>query len=203
LTVIQLDPEGHGRVRALLPWYVNGRLDDAERQEVETHLASCTRCRSELVLERELLALHDLPLPEGDPDGRWAELHQRIANPDAQAAPPAQRWPWWSWVIGAQSGLVVLLAVLLIVPRGQSAPYRGQGASGSNAANAVVMFGPQATEVQWRLALKTCNARLVGGPTVTHGYLLHLPVADESTLTKLRAQPGVTLAEALVAGDTP
>jgi anti-sigma factor RsiW len=201
--VIPLDPEGHGRVRKLLPWYVNGRLDAAERDEVESHLASCSRCRSELLLEHELHALHDLPLPEGDPDGRWAELRERIENPRPVPTPPAPRWPWWSWVLGAQSGLVVLLLVLWLLPRSQTAPYRGQGSAGSVAANAVVMFDPQTTETQWRQALKAGNARLVGGPTVTHGYLLHLPVADEATLAKLRTQPGVTLAEALAVGEAP
>jgi hypothetical protein len=97
----------------------------------------------------------------------------------------------------------VLLVVMLLLPRGQSAPYRGQGGTGSGAANAVVMFEPQTTEAQWRQALKAGNARLVGGPTITHGYLLHLAVADEAAIAKLRAQPGVTLAEALAAGDAP
>ena len=203
LTVIPLDPDGHGRVRALLPWYVNGRLDDAERAEVETHLAACSRCRSELVLERELHALHDLPLPEGDPDGRWAEWRQRIENPGPPVAAPAGRRPWWSWALGAQALLVVLLAALLLMPRSETAPYRGQGSAAATSANAVVMFNPQTTEAQWRQALKASNARLVGGPTTTHGYLLHLPLADEAALAKLRAQPGVTLAEALAAGETP
>ena len=203
MTVIPLDPDGHGRVRALLPWYVNDRLDAAERAEVEAHLATCSRCRAELVLERELHALHDLPLPEGDPDGRWAEFRQRIENPRPPVAPPAPRWPWWSWALGAQSILVVLLAALLLMPRSETAPYRGQGSAGATAANAVLMLSPQTTEAQWRQALKASNARLVGGPTTTHGYLLHLPLADDAALAKLRAQPGVTLAEALVAGETP
>ena len=33
----------------LLPWLANGTLAGAERQEVEAHVATCERCRRELV----------------------------------------------------------------------------------------------------------------------------------------------------------
>ncbi|NJO35342.1 MAG: hypothetical protein HC869_21895, partial [Rhodospirillales bacterium] len=33
---------------ALLPWYLNGTLGDAESRQVAGHLQSCAACRSEL-----------------------------------------------------------------------------------------------------------------------------------------------------------
>src|SRR4051812_531011 len=44
----------HQRVLELLPWYVNGTLETAERQTVEGHLAGCARCRGELAAARDL-----------------------------------------------------------------------------------------------------------------------------------------------------
>src|SRR5204863_100271 len=79
-------------VQALLPWYVNGRLDAAEQAEVEAHLAGCPRCRAELALERQLQAL--LAPPEAAPAGADAErglavLRRRIAAEAPRAAAAA------------------------------------------------------------------------------------------------------------------
>lgn len=44
----------NGELRDLLPELVNGRLDAAMRDAVETHVASCTECADELALLRSL-----------------------------------------------------------------------------------------------------------------------------------------------------
>jgi putative zinc finger protein len=44
----------HQRVVELIPWYVNGTLETAERQTVDDHVAGCARCQAELASEREL-----------------------------------------------------------------------------------------------------------------------------------------------------
>ncbi len=38
----------------LIPWLVNGRLSDAERARVETHVAGCEECREEVTAQRAL-----------------------------------------------------------------------------------------------------------------------------------------------------
>jgi anti-sigma factor RsiW len=205
VNVVRLDPEGHARVQSLLPWYVTGRLDDAERAEVDAHLAGCARCRTELALERQLHAAH---ATEADGAGGrgvdqgWSLLRRRLQR-EAKPARPKGRFafPWWRWALGAQFAVIALLVGTLGWLSHDTAPYRGLGAPGSAAANAVVMFRPDATEAQIRQALKTVDARLVGGPTATQAWLLALPVADAGALAKLRTQPGVTLAESLAAGD--
>ncbi len=44
----------HAEIWLLIPWYVNDRLDKGERQRVDMHLHTCTRCRDELVLQRSI-----------------------------------------------------------------------------------------------------------------------------------------------------
>jgi hypothetical protein len=87
--VVPLDREGHAPTQALLPWYVAGRLDDAERAAVAAHLAGCERCRTEAELERHWAALLAAAeaLPAGDPTGDTpaaveqglADMHRRLA----------------------------------------------------------------------------------------------------------------------------
>jgi anti-sigma factor RsiW len=205
MNVVRLDPEGHARVQSLLPWYVTGRLDDAERAEVDAHLAGCARCRTELALERQLHAAHagEQP-PPADPrvEHGWSALRRRVLQPSKPAPRPRRfAFVWWRWALGAQFAVITLLVGGLGWLSHETAPYRGLGAPGTAAANAVVMFSPETTEAQIRVALKSVDARLVGGPTATQAWLLALPVADAGALAKLRLQPGVTLAESLAAGD--
>jgi hypothetical protein len=43
----------------LLPWYLNGMLDERERRDLRGHLDGCARCREELTHTREAAALFD------------------------------------------------------------------------------------------------------------------------------------------------
>jgi anti-sigma factor RsiW len=206
VNVVRLDPEGHARVQSLLPWFVTGRLDEAERSEVEQHLGGCARCRAELALERQLRSAHTAdaePADEAAADRGFARLQRRIVS--ERKPPPRRRrfeFVWWRWALGAQFAAILLLAgTLAWLPR-DGALYHGLGAAaGAPGANAVVMFKADATEAQIRQALRAVDGRLVGGPTTTQAYLLALPVADAEALARLRTQPAVSLAESLAAGD--
>ncbi len=202
MTVLPFDREGHARVQSLLPWYVNGRLEDHERAAVDAHLARCPRCRADLEAERRLHAglVAAAPTPPAAPPG--SRLHRTLDS--LSPAAPAGRW---RWLLALQSGLLLVLSVAVVAlwwrgPAAEPAPYRAQGAApGPGGANAVVMFDPMATETQIRQALAACDARFAGGPTTTRAYLLALPAADAATLARLRRQPGVALAESLAVGE--
>src|SRR5258705_10827702 len=42
----------HQDISALLPWYVNGSIDERDRQRLDAHLALCAGCRDELAREQ-------------------------------------------------------------------------------------------------------------------------------------------------------
>ena len=44
----------HEETSALIPWYVNDTIGDADRQKVESHLPTCARCREDLLQERRV-----------------------------------------------------------------------------------------------------------------------------------------------------
>jgi len=74
---IPLYENAHATTQRLLPWYVNGALDDSERELVEAHLVNCAECRAELDAEHQLEA--DVASLALDVDQGWAKMQARIA----------------------------------------------------------------------------------------------------------------------------
>ena len=90
-----------------LPLYLNGRLDEAQREAVESHLSLCSVCRRELAFWRQVRQAGqaaDARLPAPSP----AILTRTLAALDT--APPTPRWQEWltaSWtLLKAQRGLI-------------------------------------------------------------------------------------------------
>jgi len=200
--VLRLDSDEHGAVQALLPWYANGTLDAAERTEVEAHLGDCARCRADLDFQR-LVRTTPVPAPRGDVEQGWLALRGRLAAapaPARPAAPPRAGWALPRWLLPAlalQAAFVAAIAAAwLVLPA--PAEYRTLGAAtAAPAANALVVFRPDATEAEIRRALRVADARVVGGPTVTDAWLLRVPALGAPALARLRAEPAVARVESL------
>ena len=69
------------RFEALIPAYTLDALDERERRELESHLSTCDRCRSELRAYQESAASLAYATPLADPP---AALRERIVR-DAMA----------------------------------------------------------------------------------------------------------------------
>jgi anti-sigma factor RsiW len=221
--ILRLEPDPHVAVQRLLPWYLTGRLETAEHELVEAHLAQCPECRAELETERQWQLLQPGHGAQVDVEEGWARLRARLAGelpaapPPAPVSAPAPRrrhgWlpPAWraaprgplAWA--APALLSVALAGALVVTLRPVAPvavpvaeYHALAAPAETGATAVVRFRPDATEAQIRQGLKDSGARLVDGPTVSDAYVVRLPREHYAAgLDKLRKAPGVALVEAL------
>ena len=67
--------EAHAAVWELLPWYVNGTLDDNEQNLVKIHLLSCRRCHKELDrCQTALSAVH------WDREEHWQEKPDQLSR---------------------------------------------------------------------------------------------------------------------------
>jgi anti-sigma factor RsiW len=198
MKVIALDVDPHAAVQALLPWHAIGQLDSEDAAQVDRHLAACPKCREEFEFERRMLAAQPLPTAvTGDVDRGWASMRKLIRSD--QRAQQRPQVLWLRWILGAQFAVIAILFVLIVLPPADTAMYRTLGAPmAGGAADAVVIFRPDATEEQIRLALRASGARIVDGPTASNAYLLSLagehPV---EAIGRLRAQPSVSLAESL------
>ena len=199
----------HDEAEELLPWYVTGRLDQADRERVERHLTDCASCQAQLRIERRLAEEYRAYSPQTETN--WARLRERVA-PAPKAPRAAANSNWWhslsrpavAGLVAAQLAVVAVTATLVTSLNTPTAAYRALGSTPvAESANAVVVFQPQTHEQDLRRLLNGSGAELVGGPTDADAYVLHIaPAARTAALRDLRARPEVVMAEP-IDGQTP
>lgn len=195
----------HDEAEELLPWYASGQLDTTDRSRVDAHLASCAHCRNQLEAERRLIREFQAIVPEVD--SGWERIRRRIEAPT-----PARksRRPWpnpfaEAWAIFSRPAVAALAAAQLafvviagwvLVSLGRPAYHTLGSAPAPAAANVIVMFRADATELDIRNVLRSSGASLVDGPTPANAYLLHVaPKRRELALRKLQSDDSVQLAQ--------
>jgi hypothetical protein len=206
--VIPLAGDDHQQVQSLLPWYVNGTLDEDEAAAVEAHLVECDECRADLAAERVLAS--EVPLASMDVDQGWAAMRNRIAGTMPEApSPPATVVPFRrksvfgrsipiGWAVAAQAAALALVVggVELSRPTPDHVYHTLGAAPAPATGDMIVIFRPDATEQAMRSALTANGASLVGGPTASNAYVLHVDTAKRAgALAALRADRDVVLAE--------
>ena len=121
--ILPLDSEEHCHAQELLPWFVNGTLDDDEAARVAAHVGACSRCLLDAEEQARLRSAGAEVAPPGEVDRGWTRLRARIEADAAElaaapltpsAARPAASPPW---LRGAA-------AAAMPAARGR-APYRG------------------------------------------------------------------------------
>ncbi len=198
---------GHRAIDALLPWFVSGTLDAAERSLVEDHLQRCPRCRHEVEWLRQVhsACAEDDATPACDQ--AWDELRPRL-----QPAPspwrrllaaltnvglPGPVRTWAPWVAALELALLAGIGIAWVAPD-SSGPYRTLAAAAPPSARLVVVFDAHATGARIAQALHRAGASIVEGPTAADAYVLSVPADRQAdVLEQLRGEPAVTLIEAM------
>jgi anti-sigma factor RsiW len=210
--IIRLRGSPHEQAQHLLPWYVNGTLEADDAAMVEAHLAECAECRADLAAE-QVLAREVAALPI-DVEHAWAALSERIdtAGPPRRLAEPVpflRRRVAMGWALGGPlaAAAAVAFAVMVVpdAPSPAGETYRALGsAPTAQPGNALVMFRPDARDVDLRAALTKAGARVVDGPTASGAYIVRIaPDRRGQAIDGLRATPQVVLAEPIDPGSQP
>lgn len=204
--IIHLAGDPHQQTQTLLPWYINGTLDESEVATVEHHLSECGECQADFAAEHSLGT--DIASVPMDVDKGWAAMRARLNEGTYKPSPavptPHSRASFLrrsipiGWVLSAQAAAAVLIfGVAQFATLTPEPVYHTLSSTpGPATANLLVIFRPDTAEHDLRASLVRSGARIVGGPTDSDAYVLH--VADNSrtiALSKLRADAHVALAE--------
>jgi anti-sigma factor RsiW len=194
----------------LLPWFVNGTLDEVQRLTLERHLAECATCRADLALEREVHASMTAATPiEYIPAASLQRLRARL---DAQSDEGALRSgsggiPAWRWPAAMAACVGVLALALSVIAvdrrdheeRNSAASYHTVTSARETVPGEVVraVFAPNITLVELQALLDEAQLRIVGGPTEAGVYSLAATTARPvaGSLSALRRHSSVRFAE--------
>lgn len=202
--ILQFEGSAHAQADRLLPWLVNGTLQDNDLALVQQHLAECVTCQREVDWLRSLQAACVRDTAPAPPSAHsLRHLRRRLATTtDGGRRGWGRRQPWLGWVIAAQAVLVLALGMALVrIDRPAAATYHTLSVTVRASDRLVVMFDPQLSEAQMRRLLRASDARVVDGPTDAGAWVISVPSARTLTVREaLRAAPGVTLVENLSPG---
>jgi anti-sigma factor RsiW len=205
--VLPFDPAAHKVADVLLPWFVNGTLDQDELAFVEQHLSECVRCQREVQWLRELRAACIDGEAAPGASTVFRNLRRQLDQPRAERGRGAslrKLWkrapPWSRWAMAAELAAIVALAAVLLPTTDGLAPYRTLGARSAAAptGSLVVVFDPTTPESELRRMLRKAEARVADGPTQTNAYVLKVAAQRQvEAVQALRAEPAVVLVEQL------
>ena len=208
--ILPFEARGHDEAQRLLPWLVNGHLEEPDRSWVDAHVAGCADCRHERELLETLQAVCQQDEESDDgADAAWRRLRARV-RPGTTGRTPDPWWRGWGragsgapswvgWALAAQAAVLVVGGAFVVagLPRDATPPaprYHTLGTA--SAGSLMVMIDPAMREAQWRGLLQASGARIVDGPNAAGAYMLAVPAARTArACDALRAAPGVLLVE--------
>jgi anti-sigma factor RsiW len=104
---------------------VDDRLDAAEREALERHLATCASCREERDVAAATVRLVRVGMPDPElPPGLATRLDAALDEIDRAAEPRASRS--WSWLAPLGAALLAVVALLVLLPFGDDEPPVGE-----------------------------------------------------------------------------
>ena len=219
----QRQDDQHRHVSELVPWYLNGTLEDRDREEVTAHLTGCLACRQELAQCQALAAA-----VQSAGDAEWAprpdRLERLLASIELLEATNVRSAGWrtrlragtqWlaellhttpnpvRWALAVQAAVLVLVVGLAVWPGALSprAPYRtlAEGDRRIGQSLVHVVFAEQISEREMRTLLGRVQGKIVDGPSAVGLYTVEVGARTPDEVTSmvaiLRNDPKVRLAE--------
>ena len=164
----------HEEIQELLGAYALDATSEEERREIDSHLAGCPRCRTEVAEHREtasMLAAVGAPAPEGIWDGIAKSLDGPIPIDRSTRRQTATRW-MRGVASAAAAALILWLAVDVVDQRQQLEQLAGSIEEENLArAAAAALVHPDATRIQLSSPEGSLRGEAVVLPDGT-GYLV-------------------------------
>ena len=204
------------QVRELLPWYVNGTLDDSHYGKLESHLALWPHLRAEVawltqLREQVRQPLYDVAV-QPSPSAGLGTLMSRIhAEQSGKVVPLHSKQPvravaprWFPAAMGIAASIILAQAVVLVSLTGQPGRDALTPLSGGTAAVGTLLqmtFKPTATEARMRQALAAVQGEMVSGPGALGVYTVRVPEGQgPAALQKLQGDHATVESVVLLQG---
>jgi anti-sigma factor RsiW len=210
----------HREIGELLPWFINGRLSEADRQRVDAHLRVCEACTDELAAQQRIYGVMSVDAEvERIPVAGLNRLRMRIdgldavqvssaPDPDAHGeAPAGSNWPQRRSAIAASIALTAvgaLAALLWNQHERRIAPsnYYTVTTAAPQPANTAIraVFAPTVTLSELQGLLDDAHLKIVSGPTEAGVYSLAMSgsASVDWSLQRLRGHEVVRFAESVL-----
>lgn len=169
------------QVEMLLPYYVNGTLDAAEKQQVESVLKQHPSLRDELTFLRKLQTEVQAMPAAGNSPGELGL--RRLQQQLPASSQPKQISPRWRWAAVAAAFLLVVQTSVMMLT---SVPGGYQQAGEQQTPLLIITFEPQATEAEIRQLLLQNQLTIVEGPSALGLYKLSAATEPETLLQSLQ-----------------
>jgi anti-sigma factor RsiW len=216
----------HQQIGELLPWFVNGRLSETDRQRVDAHLRVCEACTDELAAQQRIYSVMSVEAGvERMPVAGLNRLRTRIESLDDAVPGPAARdeaarseAPAGSSLRQRRSAIAASIAMTAVGAlaallwnqherRIAPANYYTVTTTAPQPANTAIraVFAPTVTLSELQELLDDAHLKIVSGPTEAGVYSLAMsgsPSADWS-LQRLRGHEVVRFAESVAATSVP
>ncbi|MCX4192333.1 anti-sigma factor family protein [Methylophaga sp. OBS1] len=173
-------------VELLLPFYLNGTLDESEKQQVEQAFENHPALEEELNFLRELKTeVQAMPMANNSPGEMGLKrLQRQLAAKPMTDAQVSSRWRWAA--VAASFLLVVQTSVMILTP----GPAGYQQAGEQQTSPLIqVSFKPETTEAEIRQLLLQYQLSIVEGPSALGFYKLSVMDDARVTAEQLQQQP--------------
>jgi hypothetical protein len=206
-------PDTHAEAWTLLPWLVNGRISDEDREWVAPHVAGCAECRIEVEAQRAIAGpMRDAPLPQTlNVERSFGKLWTRIeaaegavpASEQVNAPQQMRRGPSRTvrWLAAAVVVQAVGLATLgLAAWNGGAGDFQTvtDATGASNSAPAIrLVFDPGTSVGTMNEVLDRYDLKIVSGPGNAGVFTAALTGSanPESVAATLSSDPHVQFAQ--------
>lgn len=184
----------HQQILELLPWFVNGTLNEREQSMLNEHLKGCGECSHEVeILIETSKVFHATTEPPKDSIGQArSDFLQQLEGRSETAGFRAR------WMIPASVAACLLIAALFMGPLSrQEETFNTLGNNVSNSGPVIqLVFHPDTPERAIRSLVLRDQGHIISGPTAQGVYRLELPLDKDPqwVLERLKAHPDVKFA---------